>query len=56
MGVCTAECWGCASGSLMSGPMMSLWLTTWRLEAKLGEFGNVREGAEGIAKINFINE
>lgn len=35
---CCVECWACASGSTMSGPMTSHSLTTWRLEANQGKW------------------
>uniref|UniRef100_A0A8C0S013 adenylate cyclase n=1 Tax=Canis lupus familiaris TaxID=9615 RepID=A0A8C0S013_CANLF len=35
--VCSAESSGCRSGSMMSGPMMSPWPTTWRRVACQGE-------------------
>lgn len=44
--VCSAESLGCRSGSMMSGPMMSHWPTTWRRVACQGEMWGCRRPQE----------
>lgn len=44
--VCSAESSGCRSGSMMSGPMMSPWPTTWRRVACQGERWGCRSAQE----------
>lgn len=44
--VCSAESLGCRSGSMMSGPMMSHWPTTWRRVACQGEMWCCRRPQE----------